>query len=1237
MAASGALVLPPLLFVVTMWVVLGHVLGEPAATINMRAQDIRAADMPSAKTALCIAVGTVALMLRHRSRFMAIACALALVAIINADMALMVSSSPVGLDQALSSETWPWAAISLPVAGFSAMWMASAALCVLVIWPAQPLAIALSLAGAGIGIVLLLINRLFDLILPAQAGMLRDPTSTTALLILCLCIAIAITAVRSVPLTGLRRIDHYLAWSTLGLAALVWTAWQQLEHAEWQQRRFETALAHDSLTSGLSVQLSERGTSQLRLANRWAIYGVPTQEQWLQDAKAVLDDFPGIFAIAYVGVDRIVRWRVARDGNNEGFVGRDLNADENRRAAFTAAAQLNSTQATPSIQLVSGARGNVFITPIFYDKELQGYIVSSITAEDLIGLMQQTAHSGFHASILDAGGRVAGQSPVVTDPGYDLRMLGTRNLLGQNWTVKVWPSEDYLVQRHSKLPGTILGVGMICVLLVGAALTQSRAALLHRTNAEDLAQRIARTLETINEGFVTLSPSWEVTYVNRRAIDILGWQGDTAAGRNITESSPQFEGSELHGVLQDVLASGGTARTTILRPNGKQWLEVTAHAVPEGVAMYLRDVTEARARDAQLRLLETAVSRQNDTLIITDVATDNEKDSPRIQYVNDAFTRMTGYSADEVIGKTLHFLQGPKTCRHELDRVNEALHSRMPIRVELINYSKDGREYWVEIDIASFADASGVVTHHVAVERDITERKRAEEASAIMDERFQQVVMATNDVIWDIDLQTRAVWYNEAGRAMFFVSPDGGTFTVDDWANLTHPDDRDRVVRKAEQALAGTVTDLIDDYRLRKWDGSYAHVVSRGRIIRDADGKPVRLVGALIDETERRELDRRLRIAQRLEAVGQLTGGIAHDFNNLLTVILGNAELLSERLTDQPVLKQMADVTLRAASSGAELTERLLAFARRKPLIARGMDINALVLGMKSLLARTLPERITVDIAPSDDAWNIVADASQLESAILNLTLNARDAMPQGGTILIGTANITVTDADAAQNIDAVPGDYVEISVTDNGTGMTPEVLSRALEPFFTTKEMGKGTGLGLSMVYGFARQSGGFLRIQTQSGKGTTMGLCLPRGQGTAAPADVPDLPAEPSQTAHEHILLVDDEPLVRENVANMMLRLGYKVSMAASGTEALALLASDPTVDLLFTDVVMPGDMDGRDLAQAALREHPGLRVLFASGHSNVAPGPDGHILPGIPLLGKPFHLRDLSTALRRAFNRT
>lgn len=1190
--------------------------------------------------AVALALVAGALLMHRIFPRIAMVATLCAAAIAGLTMFEYIFRSPLGIDEAAIDQYLPTLSGTPGRMSFSsaaALILASGGLAGMIRWPTSAVAAAFALAGSVVAACLVLAGYRY-LTLQATTGFYSPLTAVAPqglLLMSGLCASLAVTAVRALFCLRPLRVDHYMAWSTTVLIGLVLVFWQQQEQSDWAQRGYETRLARDAVISNLSVELVGRGVAQQRLANRWAIYGAPTEVQWMRDAQALLSDYQGIFAIAYVGTDRVVRWRVARDGVNAGFIGRSLDRDPDRRAAFKASAQMNAVRVTPSIDLLSGKRGNVFFTPIFENGTLVGHIVSSITSDELITLSRSGSTAGFNIYVHDAGGKVAGSPPSKNDLGIGVRQTGSFVILGQTWTVEVWPTAAYLAERRSNISAVTLGLGLIGVILVGAAFAQTRFSLLHRSRAEELSQRLATTLEAINEGFVTINPDWTVTFANRKAGEILGWDIHDIKGRSMVDLSLQFAGSPAQAMLTDVIERQESACRVFLRPNGQQWLEVTAHPVREGVALYLRDVTAERDRDNQLRLLEAAVARQNDILIITEIPqtadAPPESDNSRIIYVNEAFTRLTGYSRDEVMGKSARLLQGPRTSRAELAKVAAALHARHPVRVELINYTKDGQEYWIELDIVSLADASGRYTHHVAVERDITARKRAEEASAVMDERFQQVVAATNGVIWDVDLATRTVWYNDTVRSAFGYDPEIDIETLQHWEELIHPDDRARVARKAEAALSGTGNTLVDEYRLRKADGSYAFVTDRARIIRDAEGRAIRMVGAMVDETERHEIDLRLRQAQRLETVGLLTGGVAHDFNNLLTVILGNAEMLSDRLQDRPALRDMADMTVRAASRGADLTNRLLAFARRQPLDPRQVDVRGLLAGMKDLLDRTLPEAIRLTVASGADCWPIIVDPAQLESAVLNLVLNARDATPCGGTIEIGAGDLTLSPREAARHAGAAPGDFVEISVTDTGVGMTPEVLSRALEPFFTTKEPGKGTGLGLSMVYGFVRQSGGFMRIVSAPGKGTQIGICFPRAirQG-AAPALAADK-AETMVGGSEHILVVEDDPMVRENVSNQLALLGYAVSVAASGTAALAMLSDGIEVDLLFTDVVMPGGLGGLDLAKAAQALRPDLPVLFTSGYSDALLNRDGRLEPGVQLLGKPYQLGDLARKIR------
>jgi signal transduction histidine kinase/ActR/RegA family two-component response regulator len=378
------------------------------------------------------------------------------------------------------------------------------------------------------------------------------------------------------------------------------------------------------------------------------------------------------------------------------------------------------------------------------------------------------------------------------------------------------------------------------------------------------------------------------------------------------------------------------------------------------------------------------------------------------------------------------------------------------------------------------------------------------------------------------------------------------------------------------------------------------------------------------------ELNVRLRQSQKMEAVGQLTGGVAHDFNNLLTVIIGNSELVADGLRDRPALRNLAEMTVKAAERGAELTSRLLAFSRRQPLDPKPSDINRQIADMDPMLRRTLGEHIEIELVRGGGLWKAMVDPGQLENAILNLCLNARDAMPNGGRLTIETANAHLDAAYAASQSEVEPGQYVMIAVSDTGTGMDAATLERAFEPFFTTKDVGKGSGLGLSMVYGFVKQSRGHVRIYSESGQGTTVRLYLPRADGEAQAGAPAAAPAE-ADRGSGRILLVEDDALVRENAAELLRSLGYDVVPAANGPEALAVLEKGEAFDLLLTDVVMPGGLNGRELAERAHALRPGLLVLYTSGYTENAIVHHGRLDRGVELLAKPYRRQDLAAKVR------
>jgi len=392
----------------------------------------------------------------------------------------------------------------------------------------------------------------------------------------------------------------------------------------------------------------------------------------------------------------------------------------------------------------------------------------------------------------------------------------------------------------------------------------------------------------------------------------------------------------------------------------------------------------------------------------------------------------------------------------------------------------------------------------------------------------------------------------------------------------------------------------------------------------------------------REKAEAALRQAQKMEAIGHLTGGVAHDFNNLLQVIVGNIEALQRRVWSADIprrdegFRRLTDAAARGAERAAALTRQLLAFSRQQPLEPKVLDVNKLVAGMSDMLHRTLGETVRIETVLAGGTWRISADANQLESALLNLAVNARDAMPNGGKLTIETSNAFIDEAYAAAHDEFKAGQYVLIAVTDGGTGMSKEVIAQAFDPFFTTKDIGHGTGLGLSQVYGFVKQSGGYVKIYSEAGEGTTIKLYLPRLTGEAVVENDPVASLITSGAKEELILVVEDTDDVRTNSVEMLRELGYGTLEAADGQTALRLLIAEPKVRLLFTDVGLPGGMNGRELATEARRIRPDLLVLFTTGYARNAIVHHGRLDPDVELIAKPFTFAGLASKVRDILER-
>jgi PAS domain S-box-containing protein len=631
---------------------------------------------------------------------------------------------------------------------------------------------------------------------------------------------------------------------------------------------------------------------------------------------------------------------------------------------------------------------------------------------------------------------------------------------------------------------------------------------------------------------------------------------------------------------------------------------------------------------------------------------------------------------------------------------------------------------------------------------DVTRDRQAQAALIETGERLRLAARATNDAVWDWDLRSNHVLWNEAMAQAYGHPLADVAATGEWWMAHIHPDDRGRIYDSIHAVIDGGGTDWTDEYRFERGDGSYADILDRGYVIRNTDDVPVRMIGAMLDQSARKAVERHLRAdrnrlwdlsgdimlrarfdgtivaanpawtamlgwevdailqrplfellhpddraatalateglargetvtridnryrhrdgsyrwiswtaqpgdglinavgrditdekerearlaraedalrqAQKMEAVGQLTGGIAHDFNNMLTGIIGGLDMIQRNLPEARPEKidRYLDAASVSAQRAAGLTQRLLAFSRRQSLDVVAVDVGDLVDGMAELLQRTLGESAQLDVRRGADLWLAKTDANQLESALLNLAINARDAMPDGGRLTIAVSNAHL-DAENIGSIDELePGDYLVIAVSDTGIGMSAAVAAKAFDPFFTTKPIGQGTGLGLSMIYGFARQTGGQVRIQSEPGKGTMITLYLPRFRGIDAPA-VTAVRHEPLPRARgESVLVVEDDSAVRMLVVDVLEGLGYGVIQACDGPAALPVLASDARIDLLVSDVGLPG-MNGRDVAEIARRHRPDLKILFVTGYAEKAAVRREFLGEGMEMITKPFPL--------------
>ena len=774
-------------------------------------------------------------------------------------------------------------------------------------------------------------------------------------------------------------------------------------------------------------------------------------------------------------------------------------------------------------------------------------------------------------------------------------------------------STNVPVSRQAELGELALSFNEMAKQLHNSALSAQSSEARLRGIFENSADAIAVSDQG---GFVTYNPAFRALFgcsdadASIQVLDVIAPREHARIGsyihqRSQGQSAPQMY--ETRGFRQDGSEFDMEVRVTTFVQDAK----------PYSLAL-LRDVTERKQLERNQVELATIVESSDDAIIgksLTGVITS----------WNYGAEKIFGYSAAEAIGQSLMMLF-PEDRQHEEAEILEKIGRGEAVEhFETVRVRKDGRQIYISATISPLKDGEGKVVGASKIARDITEQKHAEAAVKASEERFRMLIENASDIITVADSQNILRFVSPSVKRTLGYEPD--QLLNRNGFDLIHPEDKGKVMSALQRALADPASTEKVEYRFQHRDGSWRTLESVGRNVPgwSPDGH---VVVNSRDITETNSLEEKLRQAQKMEGIGQLTGGVAHDFNNLLTVVIGNSEVLATKLPD-PQYRQLAELVMEAAERGAELVRQLLAFARQQPLEPHAFDLNALVEKSVPLIQRVFDGGVEFTIEKSAGVAGVFADPAQTEAAILNLCINARDAMPDGGKLTIATGSQTISEIETGS--DVLPGNYVTARVTDTGTGIAPEVMGRIFEPFFTTKEIGHGSGLGLSMIYGFVKQSRGFLKVSSELGKGTTFTLYLPAASVNAEDIGRPRRVERPREPQFGNILVVEDNDILRDHVRGQLESLGYGVRTAANGAEALSILEQQGDIDLLFTDIVMPGGMNGRQLGESALAHWPSLRVLYTSGYASGALSEKGRLKEGVILLTKPYTRSALAEKVR------
>ncbi len=997
----------------------------------------------------------------------------------------------------------------------------------------------------------------------------------------------------------------------------------------------------------------------------------------------------GLKATLWVEPSGKVGWVTPLEGNQD-LIDADLCASDADRSALLKAGSSGQPSVTSSVALPQGDASFHLVVPVSEGDRLEGFLVGVFSAHTLYPVvLRPDSVAGWALAVFESDRELYRQgSPV------DSRWLAESKvtMLDAERRLRVGPTPETLARLQSPLPSVVLAAGSLIALLLAASVGLAQSARRRARQVEgaqaglaNSEHRLRAILDGALDAVIAMDAQGLVVSWNARAAVMFGWAREEAVGRRLSDLIIPLRYREAHtsGLARFIATGEGPVigrriEISALRRDGSELpVELTVTALKEGDAplfnAFVVDITE-RKRGEQRVAAQHAATR-----ILAEASTLAEAAPKLLRTVGEALGyavgalwtvdraggvmrcgdvwRSAGEAAPEFAALTRKVVFAPGvglpgrvwlsgeaawipdvSTDPNLPRraVAEGLRSAFAFPIRFLGevvavaelFSRDTREPDPEL-LKIMANVGSQIEH-------FWQRRRAEKALQAAQERLAHVVSWSPAVLYSLKVEGQELvptWVSENIEALIGYKPEdirGAGW----WVENLHPEDRERVVGQIPTLLSEGY--VAREYRFRHKDGTYRWVADEQRLLRDPAGSPLEVVGSWSNVTEKKRLEAQLFQAQKMESVGRLAGGVAHDFNNLLGVIAGYGELLGKRLPDDPRLKKYLGDIMKAGERAAGLTRQLLAFSRRQVLQPRILDLNAVVGEMERMLQRLIGEDIQLATVLEGKLGRARADPGQIEQVLMNLAVNARDAMPRGGRLTLETANVDLDVTYARSRPGVEPGPHVMLAVSDTGHGIPPEVLDHIFEPFFTTKEEGKGTGLGLATVHGIVKQSGGHIFVYSEAEHGTTFKIYLPRlEEAVTAMEATPPVEAELPRGS-ETILLVEDEASLRSLVRECLEVSGYTVVEARHAAHALEIAEVHPApLHLLMTDVVMPG-MSGRELAERLAASHAETRVLYMSGYTDDAVVLHGVLAADVAFLQKPFTTDALARAVREVLDR-